>query len=110
MRNLILLVFAFCSVPALSQTTQSATATDDHLNMPGPDAQNLMLGKWSITVVYPPKAGQPTGDVGRGTEIWRPGPGGRSVIEEYHERNSKGETQGFGIAWWDEAAQGQRFV
>src|SRR5581483_6038369 len=110
MRNLLVLSFALCSLQALSQTTQAMNVTADHLKMPGPDVQNLMLGTWSITVAYPPKSGQSTGDIGRGTEIWRPGPGDRSVIEEYHERNANGETEGFGIAWWDEAAHGQRFV
>jgi ketosteroid isomerase-like protein len=33
-----------------------------------------------------------------------------SVIEEYHEKNEKGEVAGLGVAWWDSKAQGQRFV
>ena len=30
--------------------------------------------------------------------------------EEYREKNSKGEVEGLGVAWWDKDAQGQRFV
>jgi hypothetical protein len=33
-----------------------------------------------------------------------------SVIEEYHEKNEKGEVEGLGVAWWDSKARGQRFV
>jgi ketosteroid isomerase-like protein len=75
--------------------------------MPGPDVQNLMLGTWEINVEYPPGSGT---DTGKGTEIWRPGPGGRSVIEESREKNAHGEVEGISIAWWDKKAQGQRFV
>lgn len=60
--------------------------------------------------IFPPTADQPNGETGQGTEIWRPGPGGRSVIEEYLETNSKGEVEGLGVAWWDKDANGQRFV
>ena len=111
MRNLVLLVLAAGSCfPAQSQTGQSSLPSNQHLNMPGPDVQNLMLGTWSIRTNYPPKPNQSEGDTGRGTEIWRPGPGGRSVIEEYYEKNPNGEVEGLGVAWWDEQAHGQRFV
>lgn len=82
----------------------------EKLKMPGPDVQNLMLGVWSIKTIYAPSAQMPNGDTGEGTEIWRAGPGGLSVIEEKHEKNAKGETDGFSIGWWDENAGGQRFV
>jgi cytosine/adenosine deaminase-related metal-dependent hydrolase len=99
--------------PALDQILASAEKSanaEQTLAMPGPDAQNLMLGTWSTKVQYPPSPNAPNGDAGEGTEIWRAGPGGRSVIEESREKNSKGEIEGLGIAWWDKKAQGQRFV
>ncbi|HEX4920870.1 MAG TPA: lipocalin-like domain-containing protein, partial [Candidatus Bathyarchaeia archaeon] len=74
------------------------------------DVQNLMLGKWSTQVKYEPSPEMPNGGTGSGMEIWRPGPGGLSVIEEYTEKNEKGEVNGLGLAWWDTKAQGQRFV
>ena len=82
----------------------------EKLKIPGPDVQHLMLGKWSTQVKYAPTPEMPKGGAGEGTEIWRPGPGGFSIIEEYHERNEKGEVEGLGVAWWDAKAQGQRFV
>jgi uncharacterized protein (TIGR02246 family) len=80
------------------------------LKMPVPDAQNLMLGTWSTDVKYEPSTEMPNGGTAAGTEIWRPGPGGLSVIEEYREKNEKGEVDGLGVAWWDASAHGQRFV
>lgn len=82
----------------------------EKLKMLGPEVQNLMLGTWSTQVKYEPTSEMPNGGTGAGTEIWRPGPGGRSVIEEYHERNEKGEVEGLAVARWDAKAQGQRFV
>jgi ketosteroid isomerase-like protein len=92
----------------LASAEKSANAQQT-LTMPGPDVQNLMLGTWEINVAYPPGSGT-RADTGKGAEIWRPGPGGRSVIEEYREKNAHGEVEGVAIAWWDKRAQGQRFV
>jgi len=93
----------------LASAERSANAQQT-LTMPGPDVQNLMLGTWAIDVAYPPGSGKSRADTGKGTEIWRPGPGGRSVIEEYRERNAHGKVEGVAITWWDKKAQGQRFV
>lgn len=110
MRNLVLLMLAAgVCLPAQSQMARSSP-NNQQLNMPGPPVQNLLLGTWSITTNYPPKPNESQGSVGKGTEVWRPGPGGRSLFEELHETNPNGEVDGFGVAWWDEQAQGQRFV
>src|SRR5579872_766064 len=82
----------------------------EKLKMPGPDVQNLMLGVWSIKVTYAPNLQIPKVGTGEGMEIWRPGPGGMSVIEEYHEKNEMGDIDGFSIGWWDGKLGGQRFV
>jgi hypothetical protein len=100
----------FILVTSLYAATVAAQELEQELTMPGPDVQNFMLGTWSIKVRYSPTPLTPKGDAGEGTEIWRPGPGGRSVIEEYREKNSKGEVEGLGVAWWDKDAKGQRFV
>jgi Amidohydrolase family len=99
--------------PALDQILASAEKSanaQQTLTMPGPDVQNLMLGTWSTKIDYPPSPSNPQGEVAEGTEIWRPGPGGRSVIEESSEKNAHGDVEGIAIAWWDKKAQGQRFV
>jgi Domain of unknown function (DUF4440) len=97
------LIFAFVE-GSFAQNQQ------EKLKMLGPEVQNLMVGTWSTQVKYEPTSEMPNGGTGAGTEIWRPGPGGLSVIEEYHERNEKGEVEGLAVAWWDAKAQGQRFV
>jgi len=101
---------AWAQNAANDRTKQPTDQRPVKLKMPGPDVQNLMLGVWSIKVTYAPSAKMPNGGTGEGTEIWRPGPGGLSVIEEKHEKNAKGETEGFSIGWWDKEAGGQRFV
>jgi hypothetical protein len=80
------------------------------LKMPGPEIQNVMLGTWAIKAEYAPTKEAPNGGVGEGIEAWRPGPGGYSVIEEYHEKNARGEIYGFVTFWWDADLQGLRFV
>jgi hypothetical protein len=93
---------------AVAEPSPAAPAV--RLTMPGPGAQNLMLGTWTIRVRHEPSPEQPKGAQGVGTEVWRPGPGGRSVIEEYDERTATGSLEGIGIAWWDEKEKGLRVV
>jgi ketosteroid isomerase-like protein len=69
-----------------------------------------MLGTWSTSITYAPSADIPKGATVEGSEVWRPGPGGFSVIEESHEQNPKGPIDGLGVAWWDAQDQGQRFL
>lgn len=82
----------------------------EKLKMPGPELQNFMLGTWRTEAEYQPTSEMPKGATAFGTEIWRPGPGGMSVIEESGEKNAKGDMAGLAVAWWDAKAQGQRFV
>jgi hypothetical protein len=104
--------------PNLSRATDSnlqsvappAPSPAESLKIPGPEVQNLMLGTWAIHVKYEPSAEMPNGGVGQGREVWRAGPGGGSVIEEYEEKGAAGESHGLGVAWWDEKEQGQRFI
>jgi len=70
----------------------------------------MMLGTWTTQLQYEPSPAMPDGGASSGQEVWRAGPGGNSVIEEYFEKNAKGGFKEFTIAWWDEQAQGQRFL
>jgi len=89
-----LLVVSLLTFLAVAQSTTE-------LKLPGPAVQKLMLGTWYIRVQYEASPELPKGDVGIGEEKWYPGPGGLSLIEEYREKNSKGEISGLGVAWWD---------
>jgi hypothetical protein len=98
-------------VSSLSRT-QSAARQDqppEKLSLPGPSAQNLLLGNWSINAQASPNEGN-LGS-GLGTELWYPGPGGRSLIEELHLPDRQGRPiDAYGPAWWDPREQGQPFL
>jgi len=79
---------------------------------PSPEMQSLtkmLAGRWSIHQAFEPRGGM-KGDVGQGLEIWRPGPGARSLIEELQTRVGDREFSGLGVIWWDIQAQGYRVI
>jgi len=45
----------------------------------------------------------PNGGAGAGTEVFRPGPGGFTLLEDYHSKTPAGELFGTGIVWWDQS-------
>jgi len=67
-------------------------------------------GTWSITEDYAPSQWAPKGATGKGEEIWKSGPGGLSLVEDYSSNGSTGEFHGMSVTWWDEAAQGYRAI
>jgi hypothetical protein len=78
---------------------------------PSPEMQrlfNAFLGTWQVTEKIEPSETLPSGGVGEGTEVYRAGPGGVSIIEEIHLKESTGEISGLGIGWWDEKAHGYK--
>ena len=60
---------------------------------------HALAGSWSLQLSTPTHGG-----AGSGTEVWRVGPGGNSLIEEYHSTGDEGEISGLGVAWWDKSA------
>jgi hypothetical protein len=105
--------FVWCAV--LGFLVSGAPAACDagpmaHIRMPGPPLQDLMLGTWSIEVTHEPGPGFPQRRVTHGQEIWRIGPGGRSLMEEYDEYDPTGPIHEFGIAWWDPVEKGQKIL
>lgn len=62
---------------------------------------DALIGTWSIAEKYEPDEWTPKGGVGQGEEVWRPGPGGFTLMEEYHSKNPGGETFGLALMWWD---------
>jgi hypothetical protein len=69
---------------------------------------NAFLGTWRVSEKIEPSEAMPNGGVGEGTEVYRAGPGGLSIIEEIHLKESTGEISGLGIGWWDEKAHGYK--
>src|SRR5579864_8137205 len=80
---------------------------------PAPQMQRLietLAGQWSIQQTFEPRAGMPKGGMGQGTEVWRPGPGARSLIEDLHTTLGDRELAGLGIIWWETRAQGYQVI
>lgn len=78
---------------------------------PAPEMQRLvnsLSGTWSISEQYEPSERMPNGGVGEGEEVWRSGPGGLSLIEEYHSKNAFGKISGRTVTSWNGKAQGYR--
>lgn len=65
-----------------------------------------MEGTWTITDTLSPDAKNPKGVQGAGTIVWRPGPGGFSVVEEFHSKQGEQDVNGLGMMWWDEGSKG----
>lgn len=83
---------------------QSLGAITPSSPQPSPEIKKLveaLSGTWSITLKIEPNEGLPKGGGGKGEEVWRAGPGGFSLIEDYHSTGDEGEISGLGVAWWD---------
>jgi hypothetical protein len=80
---------------------------------PGPQIEKLLRafeGTWLIKEKLAPDATSPNGARGEGRIVWRSGPGGYSLIEDYQSTQSTRAITGLGVFWWDEAAQGYRSI
>jgi hypothetical protein len=80
---------------------------------PGPQIERLrqaLEGTWSIKERLAPDTGSPSGATGEGRIVWRPGPGGFSVVEDYWSRQGRRKIAGLGVFWWDEAEHGYRTI
>ena len=72
---------------------------------PAPELQALtdaLAGRWTTREKYEPTGPTPNGGVGQGDLVWRSGPGGFTLLEEYHSKTPMGELFGFGLIWWDQ--------
>jgi hypothetical protein len=93
-----------------SSANSSATAPESASQSEAAKVLRAFEGTWSITEDLAPDATSPNGGKGQGHEVWRPGPGGYSVVEEYQSREGSRDISGLGVLWWDEAAQGFRTI
>jgi len=100
--------------PGTESTTRPAVAPD-HLQepKPGPQIERLLRafeGTWAIDEEIAPDSTLPQGATGKGMIVWRSGPGGFSVVEDYKSKQGGREVTGLGVFWWDEAASGYRTI
>lgn len=82
-------------------------------NTSSPQMERLidaLAGEWSTEIIYEPREQLPQGGSGRSRDSYRVGPARSSLIQEYHADGTEGKSWGTGVIWWDEQAQGFRFV
>jgi len=115
----ILLAVAISASTVFAQQTEKTppaqfvqSAPPAAMPQPGPEMQRLVktfVGTWTLSETYEPSERMPSGGAGReGQQIWRAGPGGLSLIEEYRSKSPSGEISGLSVTWWDDKAQGYR--
>jgi len=71
---------------------------------PAPQVESLIktfAGTWSTDETYDPLFLTPSGGTGHGQTIFRAGPGGFTLEEEYRTQTPAGPLFGFGLMWYD---------
>ncbi len=99
--------------PAQTPAAQNNATVSASEQKPSPQIEKLLKslgGVWSIRESLAPQAPSSNGVTGKGEIVWRRGPGGFSVIEDYRSRQGSQDITGMGVFWWDEAAQGYRTI
>ena len=105
-RTRVVLAMAFGFAPFL-------IARQETVAKPGPEMQRLLRafeGTWDIRETYEPSEWAPSGGSGRGREVFRAGPGGSSMVEDYRSTTPAGELSGLSVTWWDGKANGYRAI
>jgi hypothetical protein len=80
---------------------------------PSPEMQKLskmVAGTWSTTEKYEPSPWAPKGATAKGKAVFKNGPGGLSVIQDYKSSSGKGSFTGHGVRWWNAKAGGYKGV
>jgi hypothetical protein len=95
-------------------TTRPAAAPDQAQKpKPCPQVERLLRafeGTWAINEEIAPDSTLPKGATGKGMIVWRPGPGGFSVVEDYKSKQGAREVTGLGVFWGDESAGGYHSI
>lgn len=100
------------------QNPRSSSSQAERLAAPHPSAAErspemeklatMLVGNWEVVATREPNTTRPKGLRDTGTNRIVLGPGGRSVVENYHTEGDTGSRSALGILWWDEKAQGYR--
>jgi hypothetical protein len=97
--------------PRVGVATDSGA--NDHRKDSSAPMERLLIalaGEWSTEIIYEPSEQVPQGGTGRSRDSYRVGPARTSLVQEYHADGAGGRSWGTGIFWWDDKAQGFRFV
>jgi hypothetical protein len=105
MRWALCIGFAAASMCVSAAWTQQPVETGQATPAkPSPKLQSLikaLAGHWSTQEKYEPGFLTPNGGTGHGENIFRAGPGGFTLLEEYRAQTSAGRLFGLGIYWFD---------
>lgn len=96
---------AHCCIFALLLMATSVSRAQQPAQ-PSPQIKSLtaaLAGRWSTDEKYERLYLTPQGGTGKGEQFFRPGPGGFTLLEDYHSKTPAGELFGVGIVWWDDA-------
>jgi hypothetical protein len=67
----------------------------------------MLVGTWSTTEKHEPSPWAPKGATGKGTAVFKSGPGGLSLVQDYKSSGTMmGSFSGHGVMWWDAKAGG----
>ena len=92
---------------AAAKPAETKKAEAPALPKPSPEMEKLsklMVGDWTTDEKFEAGDFMPAG-TGKGSETTRLGPGGLSLVSDYHARNVMGEVHGHGMIWWDPKEQ-----
>jgi len=80
---------------------------------PSPEMQKLskmVVGTWNTTEKHEPSPWAPKGATGKGTVVFKNGPGGLSLVQDYKSSGAMGSFAGHGVMWWDAKAGGYQGI
>ena len=94
---------------------KKAADTSMGMPMPKPSAEmqkmsKMLVGTWTTSETFEVSDMMPKGGKGSGMAVMKNGPGGLSVVEEYHSKGGLGAFSGHGVFWWDDQAKGFKNV
>jgi len=86
-----------------------------HMAMPKPSPEmqklsKMVVGTWSTAEKHEPSPWAPKGATAKGTAVFKNGPGGLSVVQDYKSSSAMGSFVGHGVLWWDAKAGGYKGV
>lgn len=116
MRKALLIVATYLAIAeasAMGQAGSAGNAAAPPQEKPVSEPTRMLQaleGKWSIVEELAPDASSPSGGKGEGQIVWRSGPGGYSVIEEYQSREGNRDISGLGVFWWDDPSHGFKTI
>jgi hypothetical protein len=110
----LLVGVAVCQADKKSSDTNLATLpTQTTALKPGTQMGKLLRafeGTWAIHEKFAPDSSTPDGATGEGRIVWRPGPGGFSLVEDYQSKQGDRQVTGLGVFWWEESSGGYRTI